>query len=134
MRALFAFVVLLISLQTSGALAQTTITTVQPPPSAFGVDPIVRITTTFRTPIALIDSQITLDANAQEAARRAIYAMAARECAVLSEAFKAECRLGNVLINFPFVAVSPTSSPPPPNYISGTASYELKMAAMSPGL
>ena len=76
------------------------------------------------------EPSVWLDAKAQETARRALYGMAESECTVLSEIFKAECRLGNVSISIPIVVgnvASNTSAPS--NSMSATAIYELKQAA-----
>jgi hypothetical protein len=107
----------------TGANAQATMT-INPPfqSNAFGVDPIVRITTTFRTAVAPTDPQAGADAKAQEAARRALYGMAENECAVLSEVFKADCRLNSLSSVAPVVAS-------PSNILSATAVYELKPRA-----
>jgi hypothetical protein len=104
----------------TGANAQATMT-INPPfqNNAFGIDPIVRITTTFRTAVTPTDSQAGPDAKAQEVARRALYGMAENECTVLSEVFKAECRLNSLSSVTPAVA-------PPSNILSATAVYELK--------
>jgi hypothetical protein len=126
----YKFVVpaLLATFQACGAAAQVTIT---PPPhsSAFGVDPIIRITTGFRAALAGSDPQSVPDAAMQEAARRAIYTMAMKECAVLSESFKAECRLGSVTTYTGATAPNPAA---PPGHMTGTATYELKPRAAGP--
>jgi hypothetical protein len=107
----------------TSANAQATMTFNNPPPSsAFGVDPMMRITTTFRVGVTSADPQTGPDAKAQEAARRALYGMADSECAVLSEVFKAECRLNSLATVVPFAP----ANAPPSNVMSATAIYELK--------
>jgi len=59
----------------------------------------------------------------QEAARRALYAMAASECAALSKIFNADCRVANLSTNF--VVGTPAGSVPP-NTMGASASYELR--------
>jgi|SRR3981081_919808 hypothetical protein len=55
----------------SSAIAQTTMTFGTPQPSAFGSDPIIRISTTFRTMVSA-DGQTVADSAAQETARRTL--------------------------------------------------------------
>jgi hypothetical protein len=74
----------------------------------FGVDPIIRVTTSFRT-TAVTEPQVVPDAKAQETAPRALDGMAESECATLSEIFKAECRLSSLQIIFPLV--TPANAP-----------------------
>jgi hypothetical protein len=108
----------------SSAHAQTALTFGSQQPSAFGTDPIIRVTVAFRTGIASSESQAVPDVKAQEAARRTIYSMAGGECAVLTEVFQAECRLGNVAI---FTTPVPTpANSPSSNVLNATANYELK--------
>jgi hypothetical protein len=104
--------------------AQTTMTFgSNPPPSAFGTDPIIRISSFFRTTAALADGQTIPDARSQEAARRELYRMAESECLILSEIYKAECRLSSLTVNGLF---STTPNGPPPNAITATGAYELR--------
>jgi hypothetical protein len=103
-------------LSVTSASAQT-----QPQSSAFGANPIIRIATQFRARIeGVSDPRDVPDAKAQEAARRALYDMAANECAALSEIWKAECRLGSFSITIPNVTL-PTAS------VTATAFYELRV-------
>jgi hypothetical protein len=111
----------------SAATAQTAMITQFTQPSAFGVDPLIRVVASFRVAIASSDGQAASSMTAQEAARREIYAMAAKECGMLSETFKAECRLGSIN------TFAPGSPPSPPSaasasmsYLNATANYELK--------
>jgi len=106
------------------ASAQPTVTFNTPQHSAFGVDPVVRITTTFRT-VVPTDGPAGPDAKAQEAARRALYGVADGECALLSETFKAECRLNSLSMTNPVLPASAALS----NVMSATAIYELKPRA-----
>jgi hypothetical protein len=94
-----------------------------PPGSSQRPEQPLRITSTFRTTLTMAPTQIVPDAAAQEAGRRALYAMAADECAVLSETFKSDCRLTSVQI----VAFPPLgSSAQPANILNATATYELR--------
>jgi hypothetical protein len=87
-----------LALSAASASAQVQTTTSTPQNSAFGPDPIIRITAAFRAPIEATDPRAVPDAKTQEAARRALYDMAANECAVISEIFKSECRLSSLTI------------------------------------
>jgi hypothetical protein len=83
-----AFVVAVIGmLFITGAHAQDDVV---PDSPAFAADGITRVTTYLRTTVALSEDG-GLDKASE--ARRALYALAESECAVLTEAFKAECRL-----------------------------------------
>src|SRR6476659_3165654 len=116
-----AAVAIAMALSATSASAQITTTFGAAPQStAFGVDPIMRVTSTFRTTVAVPEPQAIPDAKAQETARRALYGMAESECAALSEIFKAECRLSSVST----LVLLPTASAPP-NTMSATATYEL---------
>jgi len=117
---------------TSLAAASAQTTTIPDPeraPSAFGSDPIIQITTTFQ---ARIDGSAgprdVPSPTAQDAARRTLYNMAANECRVLSEFWKAECRLSTFSVYLP--DVGPDAQPQVPSLV-GTAVYELRPA--SPG-
>src|SRR5262245_15788360 len=62
--------------------------------SAFGPDPIIQITTTFRARIeGSADPRDVPSPTAQDTARRVLYNLAANECTLLAEFWKAECRL-----------------------------------------
>jgi hypothetical protein len=89
--------------------------------AAFG-DPIIRVTAAFRAPIEGADPRAVPDARSQEATRRALYDMAAKECAVLSEIFKAECRLTAVRMPAPVVQLITSTSPAQ----TATANYEMR--------
>jgi hypothetical protein len=115
---------LALALSATGASAQQ----FQPPPiSAFGPDPIMRITVSFRTAVEATDARAVPDPKAQEAARRALYDMAASECTALSETFKAECRLGSLQIFGQVVPVQSPNVPPVGPSLNATAVYELKL-------
>ena len=98
--------------------------------SAFGPDPILQITTTFRTRVeGSADAREVPSTTAQETARRTLYHMAANECLVLAEYWKAECRLNS------FVVYGADESAGGPGVQSlapsmfGTAVFELKLAS-----
>ncbi|WP_375462838.1 hypothetical protein [uncultured Methylobacterium sp.] len=57
-----------------------------------------------------------------EAARKAVYGMAARECTALKEVFKAECRLVSLRANS---NVQPRGNGTEQVFVSGSGSYEL---------
>jgi hypothetical protein len=104
--------------------AQTTMTFgSNPPPSAFATDPIIRISSFFRTTAAMTDGQTIPDARSQEAARRELYRMAENECLVLSEIYKADFRLSSLTVNGLF---STTPDGPPPNVMTANGAYELR--------
>jgi hypothetical protein len=113
---------LALALTATGASAQQ----YQPPTSAFGTNPVIRITVSFRTAVQAEDPRAVPDQKAQETARRALYHMAADECTALSETFQAECRLGSLQI-FPQVApVQSPNAPPVIPSLNATAIFELK--------
>jgi hypothetical protein len=125
-----ASVAIAVALSVTSAGAQVTTTFGAPQSTAFGVDPVMRVTSSFRTTVAVTEPQAIPDANAQEAARRALYGMVESECTALSEIFKAECRLSNVSVQLPVVvnnvASNTTYASVPPNTMSATATYERK--------
>ena len=104
----------------------------EPAASAFGPDPIIQITTTFRVRIeGLADPRDVPNIPAQDTARRALYNMAANECMVLSEFWKAECRLNSFSVYVPVERiVEPDALPQVPSMF-GKAVYELRLT--SPG-
>src|SRR4029077_11841642 len=72
------------------------------PPSPQRNEQPLRISSTFRTILTMAPTQVVPDAAARGAARRALYAMAADECAALSEIFKSDCHLTSVqIVAFP---------------------------------
>ncbi len=100
----------------------------QEPPaaSAFGPDPIIQITTTFRARIeGVADAREVPSPTAQDTARRTLYNMAANECTVLAEYWKAECRLNSFEVS-PDIFAEPGADRAAPSMF-GTAIYELKL-------
>ena len=96
-----AFVgILLILTSTMGASGQTTtIPSASQTGSAFGPDPIIRITTVFRARIESgTDPRNIPTSSAQDGARRIVYNMAANECMLLAEFWKGECRLASLSV------------------------------------
>jgi hypothetical protein len=97
--------------------------------SAFGPEPILQITTTFRARIeGSADPRDVPSATAQETARRTLYHMAANECLVLAEYWKAECRLNSFAVE---VADGSADGPGVQSLapsMLGTAVFELKLA------
>jgi hypothetical protein len=132
-----ALVAIAVALSATSASAQITTTFGGPQPTAFGIDPVMRVTSTFRTTIAVTEPQAIPDAKAQEAARRALYGMAESECTSLSEIFKAECRLSSVSVQVPLVvnnvASNTTYANVPSNTMTATATYELKPRGVASG-
>ncbi len=126
MKSALAIVALAVSAQS--AAAQVTFGAPPNPPSSFS-EQIIKVTTSFRTPLAAAEGQTMADAKAQESARLELYRMAENECAELSEIYKAECHLTSVAINLVF-ALPPNS--PPPNALSATAVYELRRNRTTP--
>jgi hypothetical protein len=91
--------------------------------------PDYRITTTFRIAVATKDTESMNDVKAQETGRRTLYGMAAGECPILTEMFKAECRLNNFTI-------TSLASPPsnlPTSMMGASAVYELKPGGQASG-
>jgi hypothetical protein len=97
-----------------------------PVPSAFAPDPIIQITTTFRARIeGQADPRDVPAPTAQDTARRVLYNMAANECSVLAEYWKAECRLSAFDISIA-TGLGPEVPPSAPSMF-GTAIYELRL-------
>jgi hypothetical protein len=118
MRSLAFLLVMAAFVAASSATAQ--VTTLNPP-GPTRADPPLRVTSTFRAAVDIAPTQLVPDAAAQEKARRALYAMAADECAMLSEIYKSECHLTSVQIAAPLV---PNMAPA--NVLNATANYELR--------
>jgi hypothetical protein len=115
----------------AAALAVTSATaqvTTPIPPGPTRADAPLRVTSTFRAGVELAPTQLVPDAAAQEKARRALYAMAADECAMLSEIYKSECHLTSVQIASP---LQPNIQPA--NVLNATATYELRPLRQSQG-
>jgi hypothetical protein len=101
-----------------------------PPPSAFGPDPIVQITTTFRARIeGLADPRDVPSTTAQDTARRLLYNMAANECIVLAEYWKAECRLNSLALDTSLETIGGFDVQPQVPSMFGTAVYELRLTS-----
>jgi hypothetical protein len=116
------------AVSTSVASAQTTtVPGTEPTASAFGPDPIIQITTTFRVRIeGVADPRDVPTTTAQDTARRTLYNMAANECTVLAEFWKAECRLNSFSVCVALASVGgPDVLPHVPSML-GSAVYELK--------
>ncbi len=111
----------------TAASAQTAIVPgTAPPPSAFGPDPIIQITTTFRARIeGVADPHAVPSTTAQDTARRLLYQMAANECLVLAEYWKAECRLSSLAVD----ASLETDVQPQVPSMFATAVYELRLTS-----
>ena len=103
----------------------------EPAASAFGPDPIIQITTTFRARIeGLADPRDVPSPTAQDTARRTLYNMAANECTLLSEFWKAECRLSSLSVYVSLVNLGePYPEPPQVPSMFGTAVYQLRLKA-----
>jgi len=99
----------------------------EPTASAFGPEPIIQITTTFRARIEdMADARDVPSTTAQDSARRSLYNMAANECTVLAEYWKAECRLNSLAV---YVSLESNPGPNAESQVPsmfGTAVYELR--------
>jgi hypothetical protein len=94
-------------------------------PSAFGADPIIQITTTFRARVeGSADPRDVPSSTAQDTTRRTLYNMAANECTLLAEFWKADCRLNSFYVSVESV-IGPEGRAQLPSMI-GTAVYELR--------
>jgi hypothetical protein len=118
MRSLAIPLAMAVFIAATSADAQVVPTT---PPGPTRADAPLRVTSTFRAAAELVPTQLVPDAAAQEKARRALYAMAADECAVLSEIYKSDCHLTSLQISAPLVP-----NVQPPNVLVATATYELR--------
>jgi hypothetical protein len=132
MRSLLAVTFAALTSIAAASAQPTTIPNSEPAASAFGPDPIIQITTTFRVRIeGVADPRDVPGTPAQGTARRTLYNMAANECTVLSEFWKAECRLNSFSVYVPVARiVGPDELPQVPSMF-GTAVYELRLT--SPG-
>jgi hypothetical protein len=133
MKLLTAVPMMVVLVATSVSAQITTTTFGSPPQTAFGVDPIMRVTSTFRTTVVVTEPQAIPDAKAQETARRVLYGMAESECTALSEIFKAECRLSNVSVQVPALVGNVASNTTYASTMSATAIYELKPRGVASG-
>jgi hypothetical protein len=101
-----------------------------PPPSAFGPDPIIQIRTTFRARIeGVADPRDVPSTTAQDTARRLLYNMAANECIVLAEYWKAECRLSSLAVDTSLETIGEIDVRPQVPSVFGTAVYELRLTS-----
>jgi hypothetical protein len=132
MRSLLAVTFAALASIAAASAQPATIPDSEPGASAFGPDPIIQITTTFRVRIeGLADPRDVPSTPAQGNARRTLYNMAANECIVLSEFWKAECRLNSFSVYVPVERlVEPDALPQVPSMF-GKAVYELRLT--SPG-
>jgi len=103
--------------------AQVNVTT--PQGGAFGIDPTMRVTTTFRVTVVPVETQTISDPKPQETARRTLYGIAEGECAALSEVFKSECRLSSLSVVNPFVP-NPVAPSLASATMTATAVYEFR--------
>jgi len=127
MRSLLAVTFAALALVAAASAQPLTMPGAEPTASAFGPDPIIQITTTFRARIeGVTDARDVPSTTAQDSARRTLYNMAANECTVLAEYWKAECRLNSLSV---YVALESQEGPNEPHVPSmfGTAVYELKL-------
>jgi hypothetical protein len=115
---------IMVAMLLSATSANAQVPAPQPAPSAFGVDPIIRVTSVFRAKIEGVTDIREVPIKAQEAVRKSLYDMAANECAMLAETLKAECRLSNIIIIAPTPVIVGTYGIPPA--MTATALYELK--------
>lgn len=100
----------------------------QPVGSALGADGIIQITTTFRARIeGAVDPRDVPTTLAQDSARRTLYNMAANECRLLAEFWKADCRLFSFSVYF---ALADSEAQPSASSMFGTAVYELRMLSL----
>ncbi|WP_315806298.1 MULTISPECIES: hypothetical protein [unclassified Bradyrhizobium] len=92
---------------------------------AAGPNPPLQITTTFQARIdGAADARDVPSTTAQDTARRALYTMAANECAILSEYWRADCRLSSFYVSGPLAPFSGPAAMVSSMY--GTATYELR--------
>jgi hypothetical protein len=125
MRSLLAVTFAALVLVATASAQPATFPRPEPAPSAFGPDPIIRITTTFRARIeGVSDPRDVPSTTAQDSARRTLYNMAANECTVLAEYWKAECRLNSFSV---YVALERLGAEREVPSMFGTAVYELKL-------
>ena len=113
------------------AVSAQTIPSTEPTTLASGSDGVIQITTTFRAQIeGLPDPRSVPNPTAQDSARRILYNMAANECRVLAEFWKADCRLSSLSIYLALTDIAAPVMQAPSMY--GTAVYELRLV-LPPG-
>jgi len=125
-------VVLAISASVAAASAQIgTFPNTEPPPSAFGPDPSLQITTIVHVRIeGLADARDVPTTAAQEMARRSLYNMAANECTMLAEFWKADCRLGSFYVYVPVADIGGPEVQAPATSMFGRAVYGLRLTSL----
>jgi hypothetical protein len=104
-----------------------------PPPTALAVSPdgIIQITTTFRARIeGSADPRDVPATIAQDGARRTLYNMAANECRVLAEFWKADCRLNSLSVYLSLTDFAGQEVQPQIPSMFGTAVYELRLTSL----
>jgi hypothetical protein len=128
MRNLVAFVLAALASMAAAPAQPLTMQGTEPPlASAFGPDPVIQITTTFRARIeGVTDAREVPSTTAQDSARRTLYNMAANECTVLAEYWKAECRLNSFSVYVPLESQEGPGAERGVPSMFGTAVYELK--------
>lgn len=114
----------------TAVLVSMTIASAQTIPSADStVAASIEITTTFRARIEGADPRNVPPATAQDAARRTLYNMAANECTLIAEFWKAECRLKSISVYLALADIASADLQVPSMF--GTAVYELKLTSPS---
>ena len=93
--------------------------------SVFEAEQIMRVTVPFRVYIAMTDKEAAPHADGLEAARREIYVLAAKECAVIAEIYKGECRLNSISFFGPQNQLFDTQS--------ANVVYEIRIGLAPPG-
>jgi hypothetical protein len=130
-RVLAVLLATLASMAAASAQMSTSPNMEPPPSAAFGPDPILQITTTFQARIeGLADARDVPTRAAQDTARRSLYNMAANECTVLAEFWRAECRLSSFDV---YVAVDDVDGPgvqPHVPSMFGRAVYGLRLTSL----
>ena len=124
--------VILAALTSIMAASAQTMPGTQPTASAFGADPIIQVTTTFRAPIeGSADPRTVPTPTAQAGARRTLYNMAANECIVLAEFWKAECRLNSLSVYVALADIGGRDMQPQVPSMFGTALFELRLTSLA---
>jgi hypothetical protein len=123
----FAFAVAVLASFSAASAQPITMPGTEPPAaSAFDPDPIIQITTTFQARIeGVTDARDVPSPTAQDSARRTLYNMAANECRVLADYWKAECRLNSFSVYLSLQNLEAGERGMPAMF--GTAVYELKL-------
>lgn len=128
MRSLLA--VIFAALASIASAQQMTFPGPETAPSAFGSNPIIQITMMFQARIeGSGDPRDVPTTTAQETARRTLYHMAANECTVLAEYWKAECRLNSFAVDVADASAGGPGVQALAPSMFGTAVFELKLAS-----